>query len=108
LAKGAIQAGISFLLSSTGIAACQVDRVLIAGAFGYHLSTASLLTLKILPRDFNRKIEYVGNTSKTGGQAFLTNAPCRLEMAELAKTIKILELSGQEDFERLFVRCLSF
>ncbi len=108
LAKGAIQAGIEFLLSQTGIGTSQVDRVLIAGAFGYHLATESLLALKILPAAFADKVEYVGNTSKTGGQTFLTNAPSRKEMAEVAKKITILELSNQPDFQRLFVGCLGF
>jgi uncharacterized 2Fe-2S/4Fe-4S cluster protein (DUF4445 family) len=108
LAKGAIQAGIDFLMTYTGVGTAQVDRVLIAGAFGYHLATDSLLTLKILPSAFADKIDYVGNTSKTGGQTFLTNALCREEMAAVAREINILELSNQPDFERLFVRCLGF
>lgn len=108
LAKGAIRAGIDCLLTRTGIEAHQVDRVLIAGAFGYHLATDSLLALKILPAELGDKVDYVGNTSKTGGQTFLTNARCRQEMADLVGAVDILELSGQEDFERLFVRCLSF
>ncbi|MGB3221393.1 MAG: ASKHA domain-containing protein [Desulforhopalus sp.] len=108
LAKGAIQAGIDFLMTHTGVGTAQVDRVLIAGAFGYHLATDSLLTLKILPSAFADKIDYVGNTSKTGGHTFLTNALCREEMAAVSREINILELSNQPDFERLFVRCLSF
>ena len=108
LAKGAIQAGIDLLMIHTGITSSQVDRVLIAGAFGYHLATDSLLTLKILPPEFSKKVRYVGNTSKTGGQTFLTNASCREDMAEVAKEINILELSKLQDFERHFVRCLSF
>lgn len=108
LAKGAIRAGIDQLLDFTGITPAQVDRVLIAGAFGFHLATESLLTLKIFPREFADKVDYVGNTSKTGAQAFLISEPSRQEMADMASQVKILELSGQPDFERHFVRCLAF
>lgn len=108
LAKGAIQAGIDFLLKHTGIRPDQVNRVLIAGAFGYHLETDSLSALQILPAGFKDKVEYVGNTSKTGGQAFLTHCPSRREMAQLASKVDIVELSGHEDFERHFVRCMRF
>lgn len=108
LAKGAIQAGMEFLLNHTGIEFAKVDRVLIAGAFGYHLATASLVRLKIIPKELAGKLDYVGNTSKTGGQTFLTNVPCRGEMAQVAAGVEIVELSGQDGFERLFVRCLGF
>lgn len=108
LAKGAIQAGMEFLLRHTGIGYADVDRVMIAGAFGYHLATDSLVRLKIIPEELAGKIAYVGNTSKTGSQTFLTNVPCREEMAQVASAVEIVELSGQRDFERLFVSCLSF
>ena len=108
LAKGAIQAGIEFLLKESGIAPEKVDRVLIAGAFGYHLSTEGLISLKLLPEAFRDKVEYVGNTSKTGAQTFLTNAGFRQEMADLVKEIHILELSGHPEFEQIFIRCLGF
>ncbi len=108
LAKGAIQAGIVALLRHTGIGSDHIDRVLIAGAFGYHLATESLIRLRILPHEWAGKIEYVGNTSKTGGQAFLTNAPSREDMGSLAAGVEIVELAGRPDFERLFVDCLSF
>lgn len=108
LAKGAIQAGMVSLLRHTGIGYTEIDRVLIAGAFGYHLAPESLVRLKILPEELVGEIHYVGNTSKTGGQTFLTNAPCREEMARVAGGVELVELAGQRDFERLFVDCLSF
>lgn len=108
LAKGAIRAGIDFLLAEFKTPAEAVDRVYIAGAFGFHLSTASLLRLKLLPPEFRDKVEYVGNTSKTGAQAFLTNADFRGEIAERVEGIQNLELSGHPGFERLFVRSLGF
>lgn len=108
LAKGAIRAGIDQLLSFTGISSPRVDRVMIAGAFGFHLATESLVTLKIFPQEFADRVDYVGNTSKTGAQGFLISEPCRQEMADMARQVQIVELSGQPDFERHFVRCLAF
>jgi len=108
LAKGAIRAGIDFLLQESNIAPEKVDRVLIAGAFGYHLSTAGLIGLKLLPMAFEDKVEYVGNTSKTGAQAFLTNQAFRQEMTERVKNIHVVELSSHPDFEQTFIRCLGF
>lgn len=108
LAKGAVRAGIEFLLKSAGIKAAEVEKVLIAGSFGYHLQEKSLIHLGLLPKEFAGKIEFVGNTSKTGGQAFLLNLGLRDEMAALVKEIQVIELVGIPDFDKVFVRCLGF
>nr|WP_272936650.1 ASKHA domain-containing protein [Syntrophus gentianae] len=108
LAKGAVRAGVEILLQHRGIRAADVDRVLIAGAFGYHLRTYSLINIGLLPREFEGRIEFIGNTSKSGGQAFLLNRAYRREMTEVAKAVDVLELANFEAFEKVFVHCLSF
>lgn len=108
LAKGAIRAGIEFLLRSRGITAADVDKVLIAGSFGYHLQAKSLLNLGLLPREFVGKIEFIGNSSKSGGRALLLNRKYRNIMDKLVKEIEVIELSGFQDFDKVFVQCLAF
>ncbi|MDA8126246.1 MAG: ASKHA domain-containing protein [Deltaproteobacteria bacterium] len=108
LAKGAIRAGIEYLLASQGIRAGAIDRVLIAGSFGYHVRAESLLAIGLLPRAFAGKIELVGNTSQSGGRAFLLNRAYRQEMVERVQEVAVVELSSHQDFERVFVRCLGF
>lgn len=108
LAKGAVRAGIEFLLKSKEIKASEVDKVLIAGSFGYHLRAKSLINIGLLPEDFEGKIEFVGNTSKTGGQAFLLNKLYRDEIKNLIKDIEVVELANCKDFDKVFVNCLGF
>ncbi len=108
LAKGAIRAGIEALLEQVQISANDVDRVLIAGSFGYHLRARSLFQLGLLPIEFEGKVDFVGNTSKTGGIAFLINKKNRNEIQQLVKEIKSIELADDPDFEKKFVQCLGF
>ncbi|MEI6100912.1 MAG: ASKHA domain-containing protein [Eubacteriales bacterium] len=108
LAKGAVRAGVEALLKSLDIDAMDVDRVEIAGSFGYHLRANSLINLGLLPRAFEGKIDFVGNTSKTGGKAFLLNTDFRSEMKEVVQKIDSVELANREDFEKIFVAMLSF
>lgn len=108
LAKGAVRAGIEFLLANKGVKAEDVDKVLIAGSFGYHLRAKSLINIGLLPREFEGKIEFIGNTSKSGGHAFLLNKAYRNRMEELVKNIEVLELANYKDFDRVFVKCLNF
>ena len=108
LAKGAVRSGIEFLLSSEGITAAMVDRVLIAGSFGYHLRVKSLINLGLLPTEFEAKVTMVGNTSKSGGQAFLLNKSYRREMLKLVKKVGVIELANYQDFDKVFVKCFGF
>jgi uncharacterized 2Fe-2S/4Fe-4S cluster protein (DUF4445 family) len=108
LAKGAVRTGVEFLLKSQNLQARDVDKVLIAGSFGYHLRARSLVNLGLLPAEFEGKIEFLGNTSKSGGHAFLLNKTYRKQMAELVKQVEVVELSNYKDFDKVFVKCLGF
>ncbi|MBP2625484.1 MAG: ferredoxin [Firmicutes bacterium] len=108
LAKGAIRAGIEALLEYQNITVADVDRVLIAGSFGYHLNPDSLIGIGLLPEAFRDKIEFLGNTSKTGGQEFLLNQGSRLAIDQTIAEIAVLELATVDKFDRLFVKCLEF
>lgn len=108
LAKGAVRAGIEFLMDAKSLKAQDVNEVQIAGSFGFHLRAKSLINIGLLPKEFEGKIDFVGNTSKSGGSAFLLNQKYRDEMEALVKEIEVIELSNGENFDRIFVDCLSF
>jgi len=108
LAKGAILSGIEALLGQLGLTAKDVDKAEIAGSFGYHLNERSLINIGLLPREFEGKTSFVGNTAKTGGEAFLLNAGFREDMKRVAGEIQKVELANDEAFEKLFVASLGF
>jgi len=72
------------------------------------LRAKSLMNIGLLPREFEGKIEFIGNTSKSGGQAFLLNKNYRKQMAELVKDIEVIELANYKDFDKVFVSYLNF
>ena len=108
LAKGAIRTGIECLLDRVGVESDQVDDVLIAGSFGYHLRARNLIAIGLLPQEFNNKVRFVGNTSKTGGEALLRNYRLRNELNSIVEQAEVVELANTENFQNLFVRSLSF
>lgn len=108
LAKGAVRTGIEFLLKNKGLNAQDVDKVLIAGSFGFHLRAKSLVNIGLLPGEFEGKIDFIGNTSKSGGIAFLLNRSYRDSMKKLVSQVEVVELSGYADFDRMFVKQLEF
>jgi len=108
LAKGAVRAGIDVLLGRNALTAGDVDRALIAGSFGYHLSVRSLVDIGLFPPEFAGKVEYVGNTSRTGAEALLTHAPSRQHLDRVVKEIEPVELANDDAFTKIFVAAMSF
>ena len=108
LAKGAVRAGIEALLLSQNVRAEDVDLVEIAGSFGYHLRAKSLVNIGLLPKAFEGKVTFVGNTSKSGGKAFLLNTDLRKDMEKLVSKIESVELSNRDGFDKIFLNALNF
>lgn len=108
LAKGAILSGIYALADQVNIKIQDMDEVIIAGQFGKHLSIESLVGVGIIPKELKEKINYIGNSSKTGAIMSLLSKDIRKNMDEIASEIDYFELSTKENYERLFTDCLKF
>ena len=108
LAKGAILSGFMALLKKAGIGMADLDKVLIAGQFGAHLPAESITGTGILPFEVEDRIEYVGNTSKTGAYMALMSGTVKRRMEELAHDMDYLELGATDNYERLLSECLIF
>lgn len=108
LAKGAILSGFMALLKKAGIDMADLDKVVVAGQFGAHLTANSLTGTGILPAEVEDRIEYVGNTSKTGAYMALMSGQVKRDMERLAHEMDYMELGATENYERLFSECMIF
>lgn len=108
LCKGAILSGILTLLEQTETEPEQVDRVVVAGQFGKHLSPQSLTGSGLIPEVLLNKISYVGNSSMTGAKMCLLSTEEREKARRIAERVSYIELSVCEGYEKLFARCLQF
>lgn len=108
LAKGAIISGIHFLLRESGVTAEEIDRVYIAGQFGSYLSADSLTVVGLLPEVLHERIEYVGNTSKSGCYMVAMSKGLYNELDHIVSNVHHIELSVLTDFDRVFARNARF
>ncbi|WP_010292014.1 ASKHA domain-containing protein [Clostridium senegalense] len=108
LAKGAIAAGITMLLKEMNISIENVKNAYIAGAFGYHVKGESITSIGLIPKGFSGKIDFLGNTSLEGARLATINEDVLKSMMSLKEKISILELSTSEEFQKHFVKELSF
>ena len=86
----------------------ELDLVLIAGQFGSHLPEESLTGTGILPSEMAGKIQYVGNSSKTGAYMALLSQQVKGEMDELAQKMEYMELAETENYEKIFAKSMIF
>ncbi len=108
LAKGAIRAGTHVLLSEAGLEAGEVERVVVAGTFGYHLDAASLTGTGFLPGAWRDRLDFVGNASLDGArQCGLYRGAFRLAR-EIPRRTKTINLAEHPRFRETFLDHLDF
>jgi uncharacterized 2Fe-2S/4Fe-4S cluster protein (DUF4445 family) len=108
LAKAAIRAGLDALLAEAKVRREDVERVLVAGSFGYHLRPDSLAGSGLLPPELAAKVEAAGNTCKAGAVTLLTDDGTRRELQAVAGRVRSIELANDVAFGRRFVEQMAF
>ena len=108
LAKGAILSGIRALIKKAGIETGDITRVCIAGQFGKYISMDSFFGVGLLSKEFEGKVEYLGNTSLTGAYMALLDKNAIEYMTEISVETEYFELSKLEEYEKIFAKALRF
>lgn len=108
LAKSAIQTGMEVLLDEAQIDLRNLEHILIAGAFGYHLRCESLQLTGVLPNEFKGKVNFVGNTSRTGCVLALMDAGCRDQLEGNISNVNHIAIAERPDFQDRFIKNISF
>jgi len=109
LAKGAISAGIQVLLEENGLSVNELEKVIIAGAFGTYMDVRSAIPIGMLPPLPRERFEQIGNAAGMGAKLALISKTKRKEAEEVAKKTNHLELAAVPSFVRTFARatCLT-
>ena len=104
--KGAIYAGFSVLVQSVGLQLADVERVLIAGAFGQYINVEKAIQIGLLPDMPWDRFQYLGNTSALGAYYSLISRPMRRTVNDIAQKMTYLELSADNSFYDQFMSSL--
>lgn len=108
LAKGAISAGVQIMLRKLGKTADDIDRVIVAGAFGNYINKESAVKIGILPDIAPEKIIFEGNTAGAGVSMALA---CGREMEraeQIPADIEHIELAAESDFQEIYLKSMNF
>lgn len=110
LAKAAIAAGIEILLGKYGITGEVVDRVVLAGGFGYYLDPGDAIRIGLLPAAFADRTVAGGNTALSGallaGRELLSSGweNVREKLEEYKRDTEIVNLAMEPRFEEEYIR----
>ena len=106
LAKGALHAGARLLMQRAGVS--NVERVLLAGAFGSHIDPLYALILGLVPDCGVDKVVPLGNAASTGARIALVNRNHRRLLEEKVRDIIKIETATEPDFQQYFVEAMAF
>ncbi|MGF1551690.1 MAG: ASKHA domain-containing protein [Paracoccaceae bacterium] len=105
LAKAALYAGARLLMDTLGVE--RVDRVVLAGAFGAHISPKHALVLGMIPDCAVEAVTAVGNAAGTGARIALLNRAARAEVERIVREIEKVETALEPRFQKHFVAAMA-
>ncbi|QJF51276.1 ASKHA domain-containing protein [Roseobacter ponti] len=101
MAKAALYSGARLLMDKFGVD--KVDRVVLAGAFGAHISSKHAMVLGMIPDAPLDKVTSAGNAAGTGARIALLNTAARAEIEATVRAIHKVETAIEPRFQEHFV-----
>ena len=101
MAKAALYSGARLLMDKFEID--TVDRIVLAGAFGAHISPKHAMVLGMIPDCVLDKVTSAGNAAGTGARIALLNRSSRLEIESTVRQIHKIETAIEPRFQEHFV-----
>ena len=101
MAKAALYSGARLLMDKFNVD--KVDRVVLAGAFGAHISPKHAMVLGMIPDAPLDKVTSAGNAAGTGARIALLNREARIEIEATVRAIHKIETALEPRFQEHFV-----
>ena len=104
LAKAALYAGAKMLMNRAHVT--QVDKVILAGAFGSYIDTKHAMVLGLIPNCELTHVYAVGNAAGDGARIALLNKQKRLEAQEIVEWVTYVETAVDPEFQEEFANAI--
>ncbi|GGE41570.1 ASKHA domain-containing protein [Actibacterium pelagium] len=101
MAKAALYSGARLLMDKFEVD--SVDRIILAGAFGAHISPKHAMVLGMIPDCELDKVTSAGNAAGTGARIALLNTDARAEIEATVRKIEKIETAIEPRFQEHFV-----
>ena len=108
MAKSAIRSGIELLMKECNLTAQEINKVYLAGGFGYKLNVYKAAGIGLIPRELREKTVAAGNTSLQGAVRFLMEKGAALNMQQMILKTKEMNLAVHPTFEKYYLKYMDF
>ena len=108
LAKAAIRAGIKTLLKEKGRTEEDIEKLVITGALGNHVSTEALVRTGIIPETGREKVQYIENGALEGLSLLLLGKRTAEEVEQIRLHTENIFLNETETFEKTYINEMYF
>ena len=106
--KAAHGTGVGVLLRDQKKQGQDIERFIIAGAFGAYIDIASGVDIGLFPDLPAARFEQVGNAAGLGVRQMLASRSARVRAGELADACQYVELSTRSEFQKTFLHHIGF
>jgi uncharacterized 2Fe-2S/4Fe-4S cluster protein (DUF4445 family) len=103
LAKAATATAIHYVMDAAGIAAADLDRVYVAGAFGSYLDPVSILRIALLPDVPLDRVEFIGNAALAGAVLATLSRRHQEAAVRVAREAVRVDMATDASFQDVFV-----
>lgn len=108
LAKAAVRAGLETLLVHYGIGYDAIDKVYLAGGFGYKMDLDKAVYIGLIPQQLRNKVEAVGNSSLAGARDALLQRDAKERMNRICGLATEVNLSTDKNFNDFYMEYMMF
>lgn len=108
LAKSAVRAGMETLMLRFGVGYDEIDKVYLAGGFGYKINLEKAIGIGLLPEELHDKICAVGNSSLGGTVIYLTEDSAETRTERIVAASEEISLASDKDFNRFYTDYMFF
>jgi uncharacterized 2Fe-2S/4Fe-4S cluster protein (DUF4445 family) len=108
LAKAAIRAGIELLIKSYGCTYEAIDKVYLAGGFGFVLPIEKSVHIGLLPKQLENRMVAIGNSSLAGAVRYTIDPDFPARLDKLAGMAQEIHIANQEEFQELYIQHMNF
>lgn len=108
LAKSAVRAGLETLLLRYGVSYQDIEKIYIAGGFGYKMDIGKASDIGLLPAECRDKIEAAGNTCLKGAVKYLLDKYASERTEKIKTHSEEIQLSNDRQFQEYYMEYMYF
>ena len=96
------------MMKHLDITAEEIDRCLLAGAFGTYLNPENACRIGLIPAELQDKVQPVGNAALRGAEEMVLHPELYRKTGDICRNTEVLELASLAEFPKTYAKSMNF